>query len=125
MTRAPETHATAVTLSEPVATEVAVGSNVVVKVKVSCSCGCDLSGLPVTVTAPDGAAATGVLATFDGKVNESGDIVVKAPIHPGTHPLTVTFESHASESIGHEASSLPVVITTIPYGTSLAVWDIP
>ena len=125
MTKTPETHATTIASSEPVATEVAVGANVVLKVKVSCSAECDLVGLPVVVTAPDGAASTGVLATFDGKANESGDIVMKAPTRLGTHALTIAFEPHASEGLYHDASPLPVVITTIPHATSLAVWDIP
>src|SRR5262249_60969475 len=95
MTKTPETHATTIALSEPVATEVAVGANVVLKVRVSCSAECDLVGLPVVVTAPDCAATAGVLATFDGKAGERGGIGVEEPSRAGADAFAVWFWARA------------------------------
>src|SRR5262245_42289759 len=87
-----QTHTTTIELSEPLPVEVAVGSNLTLKVKVSCSAGCDLRGLPVTVAGTNGVVATSALAACDAAVNESGDIIVKAPVRVGTHTWTMAFE---------------------------------
>jgi hypothetical protein len=117
-----QTHSTTIELSEPVPAQVAVGTDLVLKLKVSCSAGCDLCGTPVTIAASDGAVATAVLAA---NANEGADIAVKAPQRVGEHAWTITVEPREVGGIPHEQGSLPLTLTTIPQGTSLAVWDIP
>jgi hypothetical protein len=56
MTAGAAAHATVMTVED--VAEVAVGAEFVLRVRVSCPAGCDLSGIPIEVTAPDGAAAT-------------------------------------------------------------------
>jgi hypothetical protein len=107
---------------EPLPAEVPVGADLVLKVKVSCSEGCDLAGMPVRIEPSDGAAATTALAA---NASESSDIAVKAPQQVGEHAFTVAVEPHEAGGILHEGRSLPVIVKTVPQGTSLAVWDIP
>ncbi len=118
-------HATTIELSEPLPPQVPVGSEVVVKVKVSCSEGCDLRGLPVRVTAPDGAVLTETLATCDAGINETGALALKAPLQVGEHVWRIVFAPPAAAGVIHEDAALSVPIRTSPQETSLAVWDIP
>jgi hypothetical protein len=125
MTTELETHATVMELSEPAPAEIAVGADLVLKVKVTCSAECDMRGMPVKIATPDGVVATGALATHEAGVNVTGEIAVKAPQQVGEQPWTITFEQHETATIRHASSSLPLILKTIPQGTSLAVWDIP
>jgi hypothetical protein len=118
------THATTIKVIEPAPPEVAAGADVVLKVKLSCAAGCDLGGMPIKVTAVDGAiidSSIGAVAAFD----EATDIVLKAPGRVGDHVWSMVFGPHEVAGIRHDEASLPVRISTMPNATSLAVWALP
>jgi len=130
MATEPQTHSTAIALSEPAPADVAAGAAVAVKVKVTCSAGCDLRGLPLTITGPDDAATDDVttanaLATRESGSNESSEIALKAPLKVGPQTWTIAFGPHEAGGIRHDECALSLTINTIPHGTSLAVWDLP
>ena len=115
------THSTAIELCEPAPTEVAAGSELVLKLRVTCAAGCDLHGLPLTIKESDAATA----ASVDCHANESGEIALMVPPKLGPQRFTVAFGPHEVADIRHEPCSLSVTVNAIPHGTSLAVWDIP
>src|SRR5262249_52362900 len=88
-----------------------------------CAQGCDLHGLPVTITSPDGTAATGMLATGDD--GNEAEVALKAPRSVGDHVFNVAFPRHEAAGLRHEESVHSVAVRTEPLATSLAVWDIP
>jgi uncharacterized membrane protein len=126
MTKDVQTHATAIELSEPAPAELTVGSDFVLQVKVSCPAGCDLGGLPVTVTGPDGLAATIEPRADQAPAPEAPrDITLKAPAQAGKHAWSIRFPPHESGGIRHEECSLAVSVSSKPHATSLAVWGVP
>ncbi len=113
----PGDHATTIAAVAPA--PVAAGADFVLQVKVSCASGCELAGMPVTVTAGDGAVAAGELG------RETVDIVLQAPCRTGEAVWNVACGPHQSCGILHEAKADPVRIEIMPQTTSLAVWAIP
>src|ERR1700694_4894544 len=128
MTKEVRTHSVNMELSEPLPPEVAVGRDFVLQVKVSCGAGCDLSGMPVTVTGPDGQVAA-IEPRFDQeRAPEQAtlrEIALKAPQQAGEHLWSVRFPAHEGDGIRHEECTLPVCMRTTPHATSLAVWAVP
>jgi hypothetical protein len=112
-------HATTIEVIGPVPPEVAAGADFVLKVKVSCASGCELEGMPVKVTAADGAAVASAVC------DETADIMLKAPRRAGEATWSVACGPHESAGILHEEKTVPVPINIIPHATSLAVWAIP
>jgi hypothetical protein len=124
MTKDLQTHATTIELCEPAPAELAVGTDFVLQVRLSCAAGCDLGGLPVTVTDPDGLAAT--IAPRAGPASEAPrEIALKAPPQAGEHVWSIRFAPHESGGVRHEECTLPVSVSTKPHATSLAVWAVP
>jgi hypothetical protein len=117
-------HPIHIELSEP-PREVPAGTDLVIKATVSCSEGCDLRGMPLKVTAPDATVSTSELAAPDDESNASVDITLMTPKQVGAYTYSLTVPARESDGIRHEESTLAVHVTTIPHGTSLAVWDIP
>ena len=128
MTKDVQTHSTILELAEPAPAEVAVGSDLALQLKVSCPMGCDLSGVPVTVTGPDGQVMT--IEPRAGHELAPGEvslrtIALNAPATVGEQAWSIRFPAHASEGVVHEQCMLPVSVRTMPHATSLAVWAIP
>lgn len=119
MTADLRTHGTAIEVVGPTPPEVAVGADFVLKVKVSCASGCELAGMPVKVTAADGALAAGELGA------EAADITLTAPRRTGEACWNVACGPHVCDGILHEEKTVPVRIGIMPHSTSLAVWAIP
>jgi hypothetical protein len=117
MTKDAQTHSTTIELSEPAPSEVPVGSDFVLKLEVSCQAGCDLSGMPVTVTDPDG--LTIAMAA------EARDIALRAPLRVGEQTWSVRLGPHESAGVLHAECTLPVSVRVKPHATSLAVWAVP
>ncbi len=118
------THATTIEVIEAAPAEVAAGTDIMLKVKVSCAAGCDLGGMPVRVTAADGTVVGSKPGTVAGQ-DKATDITLEAPRRVGEHTWSVVFGPQDVAGIRHEATPLPVRISTIPHATSLAVWAIP
>jgi len=122
-----QTHFTQIELSEPAPPELPIGSDLKVRVLLSCGSGCDLSALPLTVTGPDGQAATITASPDHGAASaeDARDMTLTAPLAVGTQAWTIRFASHERDGILHTECTLPVCITTRPHATSLAVWAVP
>jgi hypothetical protein len=128
-------HATVIAVDGPA--EAAVGAEFVLTALVSCPAGCDLSGVPLEVTAPDGARAASPSphpATPPAPSPQGGGepdlaavrrIALKAPLQPGEHVWRLSCGAHESGGWRHDASLLRVPVRIRPHETSLAVWAIP
>jgi len=119
------THRTRVELSDPVPSDVEAGADMALRVKVSCSSGCDLHGAPVEIRSSDAVVMRGDLESYDGRTNETPDLILEAPMEIGEHTWRVVFPKHETESTVHEEDSLRLSLRTKPHPTSIAVWDIP
>src|SRR5262249_11991495 len=93
-------HATTIELAGPVPPDVAAGADFVVKVKVSCASGCELDGMPVTVTAADGAVVASALG------RETADITLKAPGRTGEASWNVACGPYESAGVLHHEKIL-------------------
>ena len=128
-------HATVIAVDGPA--EAAVGAEFVLTAVVSCPVGCDLSGVPLEVTAPDGARAAmppPCPATTPTPTPQGGGkpdlaavrrIALKAPPQPGEHVWRLSCAAHESSGWHHDARVLQLPVRIRPHETSLAVWAIP
>jgi len=120
------THETFTSVTAALAAEYDAGTNVALKVIVSCSSACQLLGSPVRILTPDGLVVKEVeLTTFDGVVNETNELSVRAPLEPGEHTWTALFPARESEGLLHGASSAPFSFVVKPHAVSMTVWGIP
>src|SRR5262245_12559364 len=55
------------------------------------------------------------LTHFDGEVNETDELVVKAPVKPGAYTWSAV----------HEETSSPISFSVKSHTTNVVVWDIP
>src|SRR5437667_6625316 len=110
MTKEVQTHSTVLEVGDPVPAEVAVGTDVILKLRVSCAAGCDMRGAPVKVTTPDGEVMTSELASFDARINETGEIALKAPQRVGEHVWRVLFSPQDNKDVIHEEKSLSICV---------------
>jgi hypothetical protein len=90
-------HSTRIEAGEP--SDVAVGAELVVKVTLSCPAGCDLSGVPLAVVAPDGAAAT--IGSADGAGEDVRTVALTAPLRVGEHVWRISCAPHEVGGIRH------------------------
>jgi hypothetical protein len=125
MTKEVQTHSTVLEVGEPLPAEVVVGTDVILKLRVSCAAGCDMRGSPVKVSTPDGEVMTSELVSFDARINETGEIALRAPQRVGEHVWSVLFSPQDNKGVIHEEKSLSICLRTKPHATSLAVWAIP
>ena len=112
-------------MSEPVPIEAAAGGSIVVRLRASCPAGRNRCGMPVRVTAPDGAEATHGLAAHAGGVSETEDIILRVPPRVGEHVWRFVLPAHEIAGTRYEEATLAVPAQAGPQTTSLAVWDIP
>jgi hypothetical protein len=120
-------HAIAIEACEPAPQDVAAGADFAVKVRIACPAGCDLSGVPIIVTAPDGAVAS---IAHDERVDardgrDIRNITLMAPRHVGEYVWRITVAEHQIAGVRHQAGALDVPVKARPIETSLAVWAIP
>src|SRR5512134_1698403 len=118
-------HQTSIELSQALPSEVAVGTNVILKVRVSCPEGCDLSGRPIRVMSAGTQICTTELVTHQGVISETENFAVKVPQQVGEHDWTILFPRHEIDGDVHEEGCLVVSFATRPHATSMAVWDVP
>lgn len=119
------THAIRLALCEPAPAEAPVGSEVTATLRASCPEGCDLRGLPLTIAAPDGTAATYDLAQFADGMNETAPVALRIPGCVGTHSWAVSRPAHEDGAVRHPEATLSIAIAARPHPVSLAVWSIP
>lgn len=110
--------------------EVAAGAELTFQVRVTCPSGCDLRGTEVAVTTPEGPVMTSELVSCDQGINQTGEVMLRAPSEVGDHEWSVRFrpqasEPQAGEPPAHAGTSLAVPFRTEAHRTSLAIWDVP
>ena len=105
--------------------EVAAGAELTFQVRVTCPFGCDLRGTEVVVTAPEGPVVTSELVSCDRGINETDELMLRAPSEVGHHEWSVRVRPQASEPPAHAGTSLAVPFRTEAHRTSLAIWDVP
>jgi len=120
---AADAHVAAIELCDPPPAEIAVGADMVLAVRITCAAGCDLSGAPLTVTAPDGALYAVAPAASGAAAGRT--IAITAPRAVGTHVWRFCAEPHEAAGIRHEPPALAVAVEARPAETSLAVWGMP
>ena len=104
---------------------VAAAAELTFQVRVTCPFGCDLCGTEVLVTGPEGPVMTSELVSCDQGINETGELMLRAPSEVGDHEWSVLFRPQASEPPVHAGTSLAVPFRTEAHRTSLAIWDVP
>jgi hypothetical protein len=120
-------HTVVLELSEAAPLEVTAGTKFALPVRLACASGCDLSGVPITVTTPDGTTsqAEKLDAAADGGDADVQRIALTAPRTIGEYVWRVSAGGHEIAGVRHEANSLDVAVKAKPHPTSLAVWAIP
>jgi hypothetical protein len=113
------------TVSEPLPLEVPAGDSVAVIARASCPDRRDRTGMTITVTAPDGQAATHAFALHADGVSETELIALTAPPRVGMHVFRLTLPSHEMAGVRYADAVLDVPVRVTPRATSLAVWDVP
>jgi len=102
------------------------GAELTLRGKVSCSPGCDLRGHALLVKDQAGAdAGRAELTTFDGKTNETTELVVTAPVEPGGYTWLAVCPAVVKEGVSYMEASTPISFTVKPHTTSVLAWDIP
>jgi hypothetical protein len=112
-------------LSEPLPLEAPAGASVTATPRASCPDGHDRTGMAVTVTAPDGQAATHAFAVHADGVSETAAITLAPPPRLGVHVFQFTLPAHAIAGAHYAQAVLDVPVRVTPQATSLAVWDVP
>jgi hypothetical protein len=116
-------HQVVLEFQEPVASEVPVGSNLVLKVSLTCPAGCNLSSR--TIRLVSGEETIQEIVGVPGEDADAEQSPLKAPAKVGSYSWTVLFPRQEINGVLHEEASLPVTFATKPHESSLAVWDVP
>ena len=102
------------------------GAEVTVRGKVSCVPACDLRGHALLIKDQTGAdAGRAELTEFDGVTNATRDIVVKAPVTPGTYSWSAVCPAAEKGGVSYAEASTPLSLTVKPHTTNVVVWDVP
>ena len=104
--------------------EVDAGANLTLRGHVSSAA--DLQGQSVLIEDHDGGLVETIeLTGFDGESNETGEVVVKAPVRPGTHVWRAVWPAQTLRSVSHADESTSFSFTVKPHPTRVVVWDGP
>lgn len=108
--------------------DVFAGADLSLKGEVRCSQGCDLTGHSLLIKNQDDILIDRVeLTHFDSgsKVNETDEVVAKAPLASGAYTWAFVFAAHEQESLLHDEASAEVSFTVKPHATSMTIWGVP
>jgi hypothetical protein len=102
------------------------GDEITLRASVACSPACDLRGHTLTIKDQAGADVGSIeLTEFDGAANTSGDVVVTAPVTPGTHTWVAVCPAVVGEGVSYVETSTPISFTVNPHTAQVVAWDIP
>jgi hypothetical protein len=102
------------------------GAELTLHFDVSCAPACDLRGHAVLIKDQGGADRGSIeLTRFDGETNETGDLVVKAPVTAGGYMWLAVCPAVVKERISYTEASTPISFNVKPHTTSLIAWDTP
>ena len=103
--------------------EVYAGADLTLKISRSPG---DLPKKTLLIQDEDGALVTSVdLAQLDAETSEMCELVVKAPVRPGTHTWLGVWPEDPPPRISHEETAAPFSFTVKPHSTRVVVWDTP
>ena len=106
--------------------EVDAGGDLTLKGQVPLSSGNDLHVQIVRIENHDGELVETIeLTGFDGQSNQTGEVVVKAPLRPGPHVWRAVCQPQTPGSASHEEASTSFSFTVKPHATRVVVWDAP
>ena len=106
--------------------EVDAGGDLTLKGQVSFSPADDLRGQSVLIEDQAGGLVQTIeLTGFDGESNDMGEVVVKAPVRPGTHVWRAVCPAQTQGIVSHEDASTSFSFTVNPHATRVVVWDAP
>lgn len=107
-------------------TEIDAGGAVSLVVTVVCSPARDLRGLAVVIRDQHGSAVgeTGIVE-FDGEINTTSELVVRAPLRAGEYDWLAVLPAHKADGVDYEEASTPFSIIVRAHATSVVVWDVP
>ena len=106
--------------------EVDAGSDMTLKGKITHSPAKDLRGEALLIMDQNGVSIERVgLTEFDGKINETKEFIVEAPLKPGTYTWLAVHQAHAAGGILHDGASTPFSFIVKPHSTRVVVWDVP
>lgn len=111
---------------EEVPTEIDAGAEVGLVATIVCSPPRDLRELAVLVKDQDGSPlGEAQIVDFDGEINTTSELAVKAPLQPGEHTWLAVLPAHIADNIAYEEVSRPFQLTVKAHTTSIVVWDVP
>lgn len=108
--------------------EVDAGAEMTLTGKVVCEPAHDLRGRPLRIRDHTGALVEEIPFTeFDGEINTTERITVKAPGEPGTYNwVAVPLEEPAeADDVTQASGETPFSFTVTAHATRLLVWDVP
>ena len=106
--------------------EVDAGADLTLRGHVSFSSADDRQGQSVLIEDHDGGLVETIALTgFDGESNETGEVVVTAPVRPGTHVWRAVWPVQTQRRVSHEDASTAFSFTVRPHATRVVVWDAP
>ncbi len=106
--------------------EVDAAAELTLKARVSCSPVLDLRGQALLIKDHSGVMiGSATLVEFNGDINETDGIVLKAPAKLGTHSWSVVCPARLTDGISYEEIAVPFCITVKPHATRIVVWDVP
>lgn len=110
---------------EPSPTEVDAGGGITLVGTVLNSPARDLRGFVVVIKDQDGSlVGEAEIAEFDGEINTTSELEVKAPLRVGAHSWLAVLASK-EEGIDVEEASTTFSFTVRAHATSILVWDVP
>lgn len=109
---------------EPV--EIDAGGPLEIMGTIACVPPCDLRGSMVAITDQDGSVVgEAEIVDFDGEVNTTREVVVKAPLQAGTHEWKAVLPAHTSGGVDYDEASTALSIIVKAHQVSVVVWDVP
>ena len=106
--------------------EVDAGGDLTLKGQVFLSSAADRQGRSVLIEDHDGGLVETIALTgWDGESNETGEVVMKAPIRPGIHVWRAVCPAQMQGTVSHEDASTSFSFTVKPHATRVVVWDAP
>jgi hypothetical protein len=102
------------------------GAKLTLQCEVSCAPACDLRGHALLIKDETGSDRGRMeLTGFDGKTNQTGEFIVKAPVKVGGYKWLGVCPAVVKEGISYGEVSIPISFTVKPHTTSVVAWDTP
>jgi hypothetical protein len=65
------------------------------------------------------------LTSFDGETNETGEVILKAPVKPGEYTWMAVCPPVVKNGISYTEAATPLSLTVKPHTTRVLAWDVP